>query len=411
VSSNRSPGETRLVVVGPTTPPFHGGAVMTERLLSALRAHGLLAAHLDTRDPRPLVSIGRLEPRNVLLGIEHSWRFARLLVRNPGAGVYVPISQGRWGFLRDAVLLLIARLAGRRRIVHLHGGYFQTFYRESGPGMRALIRLVLAGVEQAWVLTEGLRAMFEDLVPPERVKVVANAVEDPSPRSRVIDGDGGEGSGPFRVLYLSNFAPGKGWDDLITAAERLSERDSSLPLHLRLVGEFPAAMRPDLLRRAERLARSGIRVDLLGTRTGEAKKAEYRWADLFAYPSTYLYDGQPLVLLEAMAAGLPIVTSAMGGIGDTVSDGETAVVIAPGDVDGLVRSIEGIARDEALRRRLGAAARRRYLAHYTPECFAQTVGALIGDHDGDGARATSPPPGPLARPRRPTRRRRRFLRT
>ena len=77
----------------------------------------------------------------------------RLLAANPGAGVFLPVSQGRWGFVRDAVLVGIARLGRRRTYLHLHGGAFDRFYRAMGPLMRVLIRWTLASAEQVWVLT------------------------------------------------------------------------------------------------------------------------------------------------------------------------------------------------------------------------------------------------------------------
>jgi O-antigen/teichoic acid export membrane protein/glycosyltransferase involved in cell wall biosynthesis len=409
------PARAPLVVVGPTTPPYHGGAMMTQRLLAGLRERGMVAAHLDTRDPRSLDSIGRFDARNIWLGIKHSFQFAALLARNPGARVYVPISQARWGFIRDAFFLLMARLARRPRIVHLNGGYFQTFYRDSGGAMRLIIRCALAGVEQAWVLTDRLREMFDGLVPPDRIKVVANSVEDWERREEPVadGGRGGEdGPGVVRVLFLSNLVPGKGWDELIAAAERLSEQARPMPLHIRLVGEVPTDIRERILRRSERLAKSGMRVEVLGTRVGEAKHQEYRWADLFVYPSTYCFEGQPLVLLEAMAAGLPIITSAMGGIPDTVVNGKSAVMIPPGDIDALVTSIQRATHDAALRRRIGAAARRRYLARYTPSRFDDTVEALIRSADGmPGTKAKPPRRDPRARPRPPNRLLRRGRRT
>ena len=394
----------RLIVIGPTPPPYHGGAVMTQRLLAALRERGLLAAHLDTRDQRTLASIGRFDARNVWLGLKHSWQFAVLLARNPGAGVHVPISQGRWGFVRDAVILLTARLAGRRRIVHLHGGYFRTFYRDSGGPMQALIRLALAGVEQAWVLTDGLRTMFDGIVPDERIRVVANSVADPQPSSSAAsadDGREGDAARPLQILYFANLYPGKGWDELICAAERLRERESPPPLWIRVAGEVPETIRRSLLQRAERLTASGLRVEVLGITAGAAKLAEFRSADVFVYPSSYRYEGQPLVLLEAMAAGLPIITCATAGIPDTVVDGASAVMIAPGDIDGLAGALERAALDPELRRRLGAAARRRYLARHTPERFADRVEGLVVDGRGP-VRSTPPPPDCRVRPRPPS---------
>src|SRR5919106_438997 len=66
----RRSGSERLIVVGPTPPPIHGVMVATKMLIEALRELGLLAAHLETRDPRPLRNLVRLDTRNVLYGLK-----------------------------------------------------------------------------------------------------------------------------------------------------------------------------------------------------------------------------------------------------------------------------------------------------------------------------------------------------
>jgi glycosyltransferase involved in cell wall biosynthesis len=343
---------------------------MTQRLLDVLRDNGLLSAHLQTRDPRPVSSIGRFDLTNLRLGIEHSGRLVALLIRNPRAGVYIPISQGRWGFLRDAVFLVIARLAHRDRIVHLHGGYFAIFRSEAGPLIRLAMRAGLASVEQAWVLTDGLRGMFDGVVPADRVQVLENAVDDPFP-----DGVGSApaSTGPLRVLYLSNLLPEKGWADLLEALERVSASGRPPELQIRLVGERSPDVEREIEKRADRLSRRGISVEAPGPRTGAEKSDEYRRADLFVYPTRYRYEGQPLVLLEAMAAGLPIVTTTLGGIPDTVEEGRSALLVSPGDVEQLVRVLDRVLGDPDLRARLGGAARERYLARYTPSRFSEAL--------------------------------------
>jgi glycosyltransferase involved in cell wall biosynthesis len=366
-----------VVVIGPTPPPHHGVSVMTQRLVDSLREMGRLAAHLDTRDPRPWTSIGRLDPTNLWLGLRHWVQLVALCLRHRRATVYVPVSQGRWGFLRDAVFLITARLFRRPRIVHLHGGYFSAFRAESGPMVRLAMRFALGGVEQAWVLTDGLRRSFGKLVPENRVRVVENCVEDPGPTEFATTPRGGSRAGPLRILYLSNLVPEKGSLDLIEALRR-GRSPLETPVVVRFVGGAPPEVAEELRRRAEQVARSGVEVELPGARTGEAKLDEYRCADVFAYPTRYPYEGQPLVILEAMASGLPIVTSAQGGIAETVEDGRSAVVVRPGDVDALATAIARLVGDANLRAELGAEARKAYLARYTPERFAARVGELLG---------------------------------
>jgi glycosyltransferase involved in cell wall biosynthesis len=368
---------TRLIVVGPTPPAVHGVSVMTVSLLGALRSCDRLAAHLDTRDPRPIETIGRFDLHNVRLALLHAFSFARLLARHRDAAVYVPISQNRLGFLRDATLLALARFTRRRRIVHLHGGYFRSFYRGARPPFRALVRFCLRGSEQAWVLTEGLRPELEDVVPADRVRVLENAVEDAgaSPPRPAHD----TGGDRFRLLYLANLVPEKGCFELVESLERLGP--DARGLSVVFAGDASREVARQIEERARAIESAGAEVELVGTLGGERKRSAYLSADLFVYPTRYLYEGQPLVVLEAMSTGLPILSTRHRGIPDTVRDGEEAVLVAPGDPDALAGAIRRLRADPALRARLAAAARARYEERYRPERFERDVARLLGELD------------------------------
>jgi glycosyltransferase involved in cell wall biosynthesis len=370
----------RLVVVGPTPPPYHGVTIYTARIVSTLRSLGLLAAHLDTRDPRPVDTVGRLDVRNSLLALRHGVRLVRLIAASPGATVYVPLSQGRWGFTRDALFVAVARAARRPVIGHLHGGAFDRFYAGSGPLMRLVIRRAVAALEEVWVLTPSLRSVFDGLTEDDRIFVVQNAVPEPIP-------DPGASAAPrddergFRLLYLSNLLPDKGCFDLLDALDELG--DAAAGWTVRIAGEAEPDVAAQVAERGARLARRGCRLDFVGEVAGEAKAGCWSWADAFVLPTRFR-EGQPLVILEAMAAGLPIVTTDHPGITDTARPDREAVVVEPADPRGLARALLQLAEDPALRERLGSSGRERYEASYRPERLRDDLARLLGA-TGDGA--------------------------
>jgi glycosyltransferase involved in cell wall biosynthesis len=368
----------KLVVVGPSPPPFHGVAVMTLQLTAALRELGALAGHLDTRDPRPVSTIGRLDIRNVLLGLRHAWQLNRLLVRRPdAAGVHIPISQARWGFLRDAVLVGIICVRRRRLYVHLHGGLLANFYRQASIPMRWLIRAVIHQAYQGWVLTPSLRSQFDGLLPRERVRCIPNVVDDPlAGPSQQLPVDEPNFTGQ-RVLYLSNLLPDKGCFELL-AALRLLGRESS-GWEVRLVGSVGPEVERPLRRAIAALPDDAARVTLLGELTGDVKNGQYRWADIFVLPTRYLPEGQPLVILEAMGAGLPVVSTRWSGIPDTVEHQREGLLVEPGDERALAAALGRLSREPDLRRALGAAARARYEQSYRPSRLVRDLTEALGE--------------------------------
>jgi glycosyltransferase involved in cell wall biosynthesis len=367
-----APRVRQLIVVGPTPPPTHGVAVMTLEVISALKQLDCFAGHLDTRDPRPLSTIGRLDLMNVVLGLRHAGRLWRMLTRHTAADVYLPISQSTWGFARDAVFVGVAKARGRRIILHLHGGHLQKFYLESAPCMRWLIRRVLREADEAWALTPSLKAQFAGFVDEHRVHAVENVVSDPLENGAIpFDPDP---SVSFKLLYLANLLPEKGCFELTSALCSLG--DMCGDWEVRLVGEMDRDVEERIRHEITLLGDRGPIVKLTGSLHGADKTAQLRWADGFVYPTYYPFEGQPLVLLEALGSGLPIISTRHAGIPETVRDGVDGLLIDPRDTRGLAAALLRLSREHATRAALGSAARERYEANYRPERLVRDLGRL-----------------------------------
>jgi glycosyltransferase involved in cell wall biosynthesis len=98
----------------------------------------------------------------------------------------------------------------------------------------------------------------------------------------------------------------------------------------------------------------------------------YEWADICGYPTNE--DGQPLVVLEAMAADLPIGASRLSGIPDTIP-----LLVKPADSVAFASAAHSLIADTTLRLRLGAAARERFLVHYTLHAYLRRFADVFGE--------------------------------
>lgn len=373
----------KLILIGPTPPPIHGSAFATLHLIEAVAGAGALADHLETgEDDRPVFNTGVLDAQNLYLGVKHVLTLILLLLRNRDADVHVPISQNRWGFARDAVFIWIAHLARRRVIVHLYGGLFGDFYAGLGTFERTLVRRTFGCVDAAWVETENRRTVFSVLLPPESIRVVENTADDCGPPARDPDRPApGEPGDRLRILFLSNLIPTKGHRELLAALELLAGRagDEPLGIDVRLVGEVEPDEAALVRAAATRLAAAGADVELRDAVMGEGKLALYRWADVLALPSRYPPEGQPLVLLEAMSAGLAVIGSDHSGIPHTVLDGEQGLIVPKGNAEALAGAVERMRGDPELVARLGRAGRRRYEEHYALPAYEERVRALLAE--------------------------------
>lgn len=378
------PTHDSLIVVAPTPPPVHGVSVFTLFLVASLRRLDYFSAHVDTRDSRSIETIGRVDFENIRLGLMHLIGLYRQLRAHPGAAVYVVVSQATLPFIRDSLFVGIAHLMGRRVYVHINGGGFGHFYDTAGLLTRWVVRRTFRLVTQVWVLTGSLRSSVADLVTPSQVRVLENVAEDITPRdaARLPSTDRPDAhrnkqrqDDPLHLLYLSNLLPEKGCFDLLDALAKLDHREDPR-IEVRFVGWASSAVAAEFRRRREKLP-GNVQASFRGIKSGAEKAAEFRWANVFALPTRYPPEGQPLVLLEAMAAGLPIVATRHAGIPETTRHGREALLIDVGDLDALTNAIRRIAHDAPLRDALGRRSRQRYVSRYAPDRLDRDLRELL----------------------------------
>jgi glycosyltransferase involved in cell wall biosynthesis len=166
---------------------------------------------------------------------------------------------------------------------------------------------------------------------------------------------------PSVIGYLGRLEPYKGVHDLIDAMALLPPRHRSA--RLSIAGEGP--YRPDLERR---VAARGVqdRVEFAGRVAGPAKEEWFARVSLVATPSNY-WENFPLVALEGLARGRPVVATEIGGIPDIVQNGETGLLVPISRPDALAQAITALLDDPAKAESLGAEGRRRVLSRFTPQ--------------------------------------------
>jgi len=177
------------------------------------------------------------------------------------------------------------------------------------------------------------------------------------------------------VLAIGRIEPLKGLDVLIQSLSAMSDRDR---VGLYIIGGDERA-RPELDRLAAIARTFGVQghVHFLGARPHEDLPDYYRAADVVAVPS--FYESFGLVAVEAMASGVPVVASRVGGLASTVVDGRTGYLIAWRCPEPFAEKFDLLFANEELRRALGASARRRMEESYSWSGVADSVAALYED--------------------------------
>jgi len=246
-------------------------------------------------------------------------------------------------FWRKSCVLLLASALGVRTILHLHAGRFPTFYAALPPPLRKVVRFVFAKVDIVVVLSRAWGEWVVDTFSAP-VEIISNPVV--VPREALVRGKSG-----VTILALGRLGQNKGTFDLIRAAQMLVARHPNIELLLAGDGELSAAEEM-----AKDLGLANV-VKTLGWVDESSRACLLQSASVFALPS--YSEGLPMSMLEAMAMGVPVVVTPVGGIAEVVRDGVEGFIVAPGDPQYLANRIDVLLSDSDLRERMGDAGRLR----------------------------------------------------
>lgn len=331
-----------VLVVSPH-PSVHGGVSAFAELLKARltrsRATPLWVGSRQDRREGRVATLGRLFWTPLHL---------RRLVRGGRFDVvHINPSLDLKSIVRDGLLLLAIRRATRRRVlVYLHG-WDDRFARrlERTPGLRHAFAWLLNGTARVLVLAPEFKESLARMgVDDERISLTRTMFDGQD--LAIADG---QPSVPGRqaILFMARLVPEKGAYELITAFARVARVFTDFDLVV--AGDGPEKSR---LQQATAALGLADRVSFPGYVGGEAKARLLRQCSVFALPS-YPGEGLPIALLEAMAAGKPLLTSKSGGIRHLVSHPENGVVIDAVDIDAVEAGLRALLGSRELRDNAG----------------------------------------------------------
>jgi glycosyltransferase involved in cell wall biosynthesis len=355
-----------VIMVGPLPPPVHGASVMTAAIADLLTDSGLAPIRCST-SPKARSRGWRWHLSRITAYLVA----ARTILFGPrDRVVYLSLSGGN-GLAYDTVIALAARLAGHRLVLHHHS--FDYVDRK-----RLLFAALLRAAPRDHVHVVLCDAMADGLQQrygrPIRAITVSNAGFLPpastaaSPRRRPLR----------RIGFLSNLSAEKGLDRFLDlAAHFAARRDLPCDLAFELAGPCADDGARQMI---EAKLAAGVNLHHHGPLFGADKAAFYDRIDAFVFLSRYANEAEPLVVYEAMAAGLPVITTMRGCLCEMLRDtGATLLDRTGSDIGTAVRQIESWVADPERHAAASAAVLAR-LAGLRAEANAQRT-ALIAAFD------------------------------
>ncbi len=316
----------RLIALVQLPPPMHGTAKMNQHTVDAL-ANAVDLHVIGMRFATRLSDITRPTIRKLLralwLGLRLGWALPR------SQALYVCLAPAGAAYYRDCLYVLLARLFRVPAILHLHG--------RGLPMMRqtpvsAWFQQQVFANQTVILLGETLHSEITGL--DCRSVVIANCLDDDAFADPLVPD--WRPATPLRILWLSNLFRAKGIETLIAACQTL--KSMGIAFDLTIAGAPGDIGKPEL----ETLLMSyGIQKSAryFGFVSADKRKALFDQADLFVFPSNYANEAQPLVVLEAMAAGVPVITSNIATLPEYVQPDQTGWLCPPDDPETLARTI------------------------------------------------------------------------
>lgn len=339
----------RILISGYLPPPMGGIGTYYQTLLNSSLPTQVDLRFVETSSKnRPLSNSGNWSLINIYAAVTDWYRFVQAMISHRPEVTHIATALGL-SFAKHSICVMIARLMGSKVLLHPHCSFLTLYSRTSKPWQwffRNIIRLTdgVVALSSEW-------HQLKEVVPSCQVYDLPNGVRLSQYSDIGIERNHSKNNHvPFRVLYIGYIGKAKGSFDLVSAAEKMIAHNDRLLFDL--VGNELFAGELEQLKK--QISDAGLErfVKIHPVTVGNGKLDLLRAADLFTYPS--YHEGMPMAIIEAMACGLPVVATRVGGIPDLVTLGVNGLLIEPGHPDQLAEAIHRVVIDSDLRESMQA---------------------------------------------------------
>jgi len=347
-------------------PPVHGSSMVGQYIKDSKILNDAVEGNfinlstsrtVDEIGKNPLVKISRY--LKIILKV-----IIKLIKYNPEI-VYLAITAKGIGFYKDFPIALLAKLFGKRVVLHYHN---------KGVNLKQhlfvydLMYRILFKSTKVILLSERLYVDVKKYVKKKNVFFCPNGI--PYPNFKVkISSKISKDKVP-KLLFLSNLIEGKGVYVLLEALKILNFE--GLKFQCNFVGGEGDISLSQLNQKINNLNLQNC-VSYLGKKYNDDKHKIFQSSDIFVFPTFYHNECFPLVLLEAMMFGLPVISTNEGGIPDIVKDGETGFIVEKQKPKQLAEKIKWFIENPEKAILVGKKGQEMFFKHYTLEVFEKRI--------------------------------------
>lgn len=363
----------KILFITPLPPPVHGSSMVSQSIKESRVLNGTF--EMDFVNLSTSRTMEEIDKRSWALYACKAVRFIGayaktlwLLATHRYDLCYLAITCHGVGFLKDAPFVLLCKLFGRKVVIHQHNkGMAKDADR---PIYRWLLPMVYRNTKVI-LLSWRLYADIQKVVKREQVMICHNGIPDTNSTETSVE----RHNDIPHILFLSNLIVSKGVLVLLDALKILKEKGWKFICDF-VGGETKELDGRRFAHEIETRGLDGIAV-YHGRKYGKDKETFLRMADMLVFPTYYFNECFPLVILEAMMYGLPVISSDEGGIRDEVSDGINGFVVEPQDSTVLADTIGQLLDGKEIRNRMGTEGRLIFQKRFTMKCFENNIKRLL----------------------------------
>jgi glycosyltransferase involved in cell wall biosynthesis len=263
----------------------------------------------------------------------------------------------RGSFVRKGLLIWMSKMFRIPVVLHMHGGEFHEYFANAGSPLQWLIRVTLERADVVIALGNAWAKRLKEAAPNAHIEVVPNAIRPNVPVDQT-------NASEVQVVFLGELCQRKGTSVLLDAWAEMVAHANVAPAKLTIGGWG------EIDRANDQIGALGIgkSVHIVGWLSAPDVQQLLASTHVLALPS--LNEGQPMVILEAMARGICVVSTTVGGIPEMVGDSE-GVLVNPGDVPEFAAALAKVINDPEARSRFGAHARQRVEREFNVEVVSR----------------------------------------
>lgn len=351
----------KILIVGKLPPPYMGPSIAFSILINSRLKELFELSWFDVKINKSLTTLGKWSFGKFLSTLKLYVLFAKQIRNCRPEVALIPISQSTVGFIKDAVMILICSYYKVEVLIQLRGSNFLNWINKSSTINQSFVRWVLGKTAGVIVLGEKLRYLFSGYYPEDRIFVVPNGADIEFPDKKKNQ------NVKMNILYLANLQRSKGIEDVINAIKIINEKRPGT-LQLTVAGGWREHEVKDYCRKLTKTFE--LPVVFTGPVAGTEKWHLLSQADLFVFTPREP-EGHPWSVIEAMAAGIPVITTDRGAITESIAHGINGFIVESQHPEAIAQRIEELLDNRELRIEMGINNRNDYLEKFTEEAMVE----------------------------------------